>query len=172
MSPRARRAVRVPDAIADGCQKNADRGYHYRMDLAVSSGSDDHDSGSGPWQPGTGRSCGASLVHALARTCGALPAWWNQSYPEVGLRGVIGGAAPVEWRGRERANLRDRLTLSVIGSLRAWRRGKSCRSWWRCGDKDRDSLRRRSEIRRHRQIRATEITAARSVQLRPVGRLT
>src|SRR4029077_2732886 len=109
----ARRAVRVPDAIADGCEKNADRGYHYRMDLAVSSGSDDHDSGSGPSQPGTDRSCGASLVHALAHTCRASPAWWNQSYPQVGLRRVIGGAAPVEWRGREGANLRDRLTLAA-----------------------------------------------------------
>src|SRR6476620_8031970 len=117
MSPRARRAVRVPGAIADGCQRNADRGYHYRMDLAVSSGSDDHDSGSGLSQPGADRSCGASLVHAVARACGASPAWWNQSYPQVGLRGVIGGAAPVEWRGRERANLRDRLTLTVMSAI-------------------------------------------------------
>src|SRR4029077_15221806 len=36
-----------------------------------------------------------------------------QSYPQVGLRRVIGGAAPVEWRGREGANLRDRLTLAA-----------------------------------------------------------
>ena len=95
--------------------KNADRRYHYRMDIAVSSGSDDHDSRSGLSQPGTDRSRGASLVYALARACGASPARWNQSYPQIGLRGVIGGAAPVEWRGRERANLRVRLTLSVIG---------------------------------------------------------
>src|SRR6478672_9290711 len=117
MSPRARRAVRVPDAIADGCQKNADRGYHYRMDLAVSSASDDHNSSSGLSQPGTDCSRGTSFVHALARACGASPAWWNQSYPQVGLRGVIGGAAPVEWRGRERANSRDRLTLSVMSAI-------------------------------------------------------
>jgi hypothetical protein len=70
---------------------------------------------SGLSQPETDRSRGASFVYALARACGASPARWNQSYPQVGLRGVIGGAAPVEWRGRERASLRDRLTLSAIG---------------------------------------------------------
>ena len=78
--------------------------------------------GSGPSQPRTDRLRGASLVHALAHTCGASPAWWNQSYPQRGLPSVVGGAAPVEWSGRKRANLRERLTLSVVGWVfrRCW----------------------------------------------------
>ncbi len=65
-----KRAVRVPDAAADGRQDHAHRGHYHRVGFAVSLRRDDQHSESGLSQSGANRACGTSCVHAMACACG------------------------------------------------------------------------------------------------------
>jgi hypothetical protein len=93
-----KRAVRVPDAAADGRQDHAHRGHYHRVGFAVSLRRDDQHSESGLSQSGATRACGTSFVHAMACARGAPAARWDQPDPEGRLRRLIGSSASIERR--------------------------------------------------------------------------